>query len=1130
MIDGQDRAPLQQLRRLSSGDGSSSLEGDFLSGFTAGVTWTTADDVNNHVFAGDLSVREELCSGNSTQKGRDSYYPQFTLATRLASQAFLSDEPYFFQESAQEICGLSSDSSTVSYRLWVNGCLSFSDKITDGFYNILGMDPFLWAMCNNSEEGKRLPSLAALNEVNPSDSSMEVVFIDRNGDSHLKELEKKALKYFSAFGVSLAMVKQLAGLVSKFMGGAFKTEQGELHQKWKTFSEELKSFEQHIVIPIGNISYGLCRHRAILFKELADYIGLPCRIAQGCKYCTSAHGTSCLVKLDDSRQSLRFATSYLTLQSILDVRQPLEAMFTSTQWLNSAWGKKPEGKEVRRHILNDKFWATVTYAILSTRPLVQVLRLVDAEKKPAMGFIYNAMDEAKELIAHNLGGEEASYREIWDIIDARWEVQLHRHLHAAAYYLNPQFQYSERKSSNPEVKLGLYHCMERLIPDLTVREIADLQLVLFRNREGFFGLHAAKSTIAKRSPVEWWIQFGDSTPELQSFAVRVLGLTCSSSGCERNWSTYSQVQTKRRNRLSTLRMNSLVYIMHNKRLRDRRLRNKGLKDDEDPLVCEDVASDNEWFIDDETDLPLSDLQLEDLSVDVLRGEADQGGVSTSATPHTSTSSAAKDLIGEPGNVYDPDSSINGQLLSFVPSPFLVSHLTCCPTLYTSDASCNKMRNRGYTGIPVGKTQCSGFLDEAVVKIIHPHPGVIVDKEFIQDTTKEGMISNHQVGGNTNVPSKMEVSIQFECRKNDMMCEDKPIHQEAGIPRHASLEPSLAMDWLEISWDELEIKERVGAGSFGTVFRAEWHGSIPISSHSTSLPSLPLYLSSKKLKNLILPPTHGGDQKEEVVLAIKKRRWSGCWCCRRACSRGIVRVRDRRSGFWLRFLTIEVDGKGGATSIIGFVRDVAVKVLDDQNFYEDQMKEFLREVAIMNRVRHPNLVLFMGAVTERPHLSIAKGVNYLHCLNPSIVHWDLKSPNLLVDKNWSVKVCDFGLSRLKEHTFISSKSAAGTPEWMAPEFLRGEPTNEKSDVFSFGVILWELLTMQQPWKELSPVQVVGAVAFQNRRLTIPQDMSPALAALVESCWADDPRKRPPFSSIVETLKKLLKSSTVQAGSS
>ncbi|KAL0903323.1 hypothetical protein M5K25_027694 [Dendrobium thyrsiflorum] len=103
---------------------------------------------------------------------------------------------------------------------------------------------------------------------------------------------------------------------------------------------------------------------------------------------------------------------------------------------------------------------------------------------------------------------------------------------------------------------------------------------------------------------------------------------------------------------------------------DRRLRNKGLKDDEDPLVCEDVASDNEWFIDDETNLPLSDLQLEDLSVDVLRGDADQGGAATSATPHTSTSSASKgkrkvgtieddedlnfiDTIGEEDSLEDP---------------------------------------------------------------------------------------------------------------------------------------------------------------------------------------------------------------------------------------------------------------------------------------------------------------------------------------------------------------------------------------------------------------------------------------------------------------------------------------------
>jgi serine/threonine-protein kinase CTR1 len=127
------------------------------------------------------------------------------------------------------------------------------------------------------------------------------------------------------------------------------------------------------------------------------------------------------------------------------------------------------------------------------------------------------------------------------------------------------------------------------------------------------------------------------------------------------------------------------------------------------------------------------------------------------------------------------------------------------------------------------------------------------------------------------------------------------------------------------------------------------------------------------------------------------------------------------------------------------------------------------------------------------------MNYLHNRNPPIVHRDLKSPNLLVDKKYTVKVCDFGLSRLKASTFLSSKSAAGTPEWMAPEVLRDEPSNEKSDVYSFGVILWELATLQQPWGNLNPAQVVAAVGFKCKRLEIPRNLNPQVAAIIEGCW-------------------------------
>ncbi|WCJ29589.1 Protein kinase superfamily protein [Euphorbia peplus] len=233
-------------------------------------------------------------------------------------------------------------------------------------------------------------------------------------------------------------------------------------------------------------------------------------------------------------------------------------------------------------------------------------------------------------------------------------------------------------------------------------------------------------------------------------------------------------------------------------------------------------------------------------------------------------------------------------------------------------------------------------------------------------------------------------------------------------------------------------------------------------------------------------------------------------------------------------------------------EVAVKKFLDQDLSGDALVQFKCEAEIMLRLRHPNVVLFMGAVTRPPHLSIlteflprgslyrlmhrpgsqldekrrirmaldvAKGMNYLHTSHPTIVHRDLKSPNLLVDKNWNVKVCDFGLSRLKHHTFLSSKSTAGTPEWMAPEVLRNEPANEKCDVYSFGVILWELVTCQIPWKGLNPMQVVGAVGFQNKRLEIPEDVDPSVSQIVHDCWQREPQLRPSFSQLISRLRHI-----------
>ncbi|KAL7123748.1 hypothetical protein ABFS83_14G003600 [Erythranthe nasuta] len=263
------------------------------------------------------------------------------------------------------------------------------------------------------------------------------------------------------------------------------------------------------------------------------------------------------------------------------------------------------------------------------------------------------------------------------------------------------------------------------------------------------------------------------------------------------------------------------------------------------------------------------------------------------------------------------------------------------------------------------------------------------------------------------------------------------------------------------------------------------------------------------------------------------------------------------------LTIgEQIGRGSAGTVyhaLWYGSDVAVKVFSKQEYPDDVILSFREEVSLMKRLRHPNILLFMGAVSSpqclcivteflprgslfqllqrntsklekrrliHMALDIARGMNYLHHWNPPIVHRDLKSSNLLVDKNWTVKVGDFGLSRLKHDTYLETKTGKGTPQWMAPEVLRNEPSNEKADVYSYGVVLWELVTHKIPWDNLNSMQVIGAVGFMNQRLDIPKDVEPQWASMIESCWQSEPQSRPSFQELMEKLKDMQRQCAIQ----
>ena len=232
-----------------------------------------------------------------------------------------------------------------------------------------------------------------------------------------------------------------------------------------------------------------------------------------------------------------------------------------------------------------------------------------------------------------------------------------------------------------------------------------------------------------------------------------------------------------------------------------------------------------------------------------------------------------------------------------------------------------------------------------------------------------------------------------------------------------------------------------------------------------------------------------------------------------------------------------------------------------------VEAFKRELTVMVRCRHPNLVLFMGASTRVPPirllsefceggtlfellhnrndvelswrqrvkilLDVAKGLNYLHNCKPVIVHRDLKSLNLLLSEKIDdefdtpiMKIADFGMAKIKanvESTAAQMTANAGTYHWMAPEVLGGNSYNEKVDIYSFGIVMFETLCREIPFEDtgLDGMKVAVAVSKGKRpNLEFVLESCPIdLVALMQTCWDQNPEKRPTMEQVIEKLKSI-----------
>ncbi|ONL93808.1 Serine/threonine-protein kinase EDR1 [Zea mays] len=740
---------------------------------------------------------------------------------------------------------------SLSRRYWDYNFLDYHEKVIDGFYDIFGS-------MESSRQGN-MPSLADL-QTGIGDLGFEVIVVNRAIDSTLQEMEQVAqciLLDFPVANIAL-LVQRIAELVTDNMGGPVK-DANDMLTRWLEKSTELRTSLQTSLLPIGCIKIGLSRHRALLFKILADSVGILCKLVKGSNYTGGDDDDAInIIKMDNEREFL------VDLMAAPGALIPADILSWKGNSLNS----------------NRKLGLSQTAGSSSTVGANMGPSVLPLEPKGDQLPLFSSGDWISESGSGYGAAETAA--------STQTSSGATSSVPAGSAFDSSWMLINHDQSDGPSTSAGT-SSQQKVVPQnehpRNLNRLPDLQEIpesknLFADLNPFGDTKSKKTSVPFKGPDQ-------RNNELQKRRENIVpnGGRPQQRLVMKNWSPYNDVSN-----------------------------NKQYNYVEDSFARRNVGNNAASSSSQITQQAARSNLNSGLRNDASYHNYDSIMAGTSATNITSTA--------ETGKV--PERVLRGDL------------------------------DKGQTNYRLQDQHVVGQPPQERLPWGNPAEGRVPMNRF-QNQAKQHM---------GNIDTKQDHKKLLPDPKKSPL--DR--FMDTSLPSRNLDVRSQRLDFddvseCEIPWEDLVIGERIGLGSYGEVYRADWNGT-----------------------------------------------------------------------------------------------EVAVKKFLDQDFYGDALDEFRSEVRIMRRLRHPNIVLFMGAVTRPPNLSIvseylprgslykilhrpnclidekrrikmaldvAKGMNCLHTSVPTIVHRDLKSPNLLVDNNWNVKVCDFGLSRLKHSTFLSSKSTAGT---------------------------------------------------------------------------------------------------------